>query len=240
MRTIWTTAAGMVVILAGLAGAVPPNEISAYRSLNVAGAAAPGTALLEISGDRGNPQPAEWVFLFADPSARGGVREIVVAGRELVSNRTPLRGFGGLASEPQIPREDLNVDSDKAFLIANSLAVTKRIPFHWAQYKLQMEEERGPVWTLRLIDKMGVPAGSVKISAKDGAIVSPLTTEGTNVERVDSTPPAPPVGGLIGGIRDLGTSVGRRVSDSALRTAGSVQEFLTGERTIGPDDSSDE
>jgi hypothetical protein len=42
------------------------------------------------------------------------------------------------------------------------------------------------------------------------------------------------MGGLIGKIGDFTQSTARKVGDTTLRTIGTVQEFLVGERTIGP------
>ena len=34
--------------------------------------------IVELKGERADPMPAEWQILLADPSARGGVREVLV------------------------------------------------------------------------------------------------------------------------------------------------------------------
>jgi hypothetical protein len=48
------------------------------------------------------------------------------------------------------------------------------------------------------------------------------------------------IGGFIGRIGGTLENVGNAVKDKTLRTVGRVQEFLTGERTIGPKDDDDE
>ncbi|MFM8981514.1 MAG: hypothetical protein ACKOLA_01170, partial [Spartobacteria bacterium] len=40
---------------------------------------AQSAAFIELRGERGDPMPAEWAVLLADPSARGGVREMTLA-----------------------------------------------------------------------------------------------------------------------------------------------------------------
>jgi len=240
MNLRFATVAMAVALWTSVALASPQRDVTALQSLNAVGAQGDGVQLVEVRGTRGSPQPADWTFFFSDPSARGGVREFVVSGREVTSVRTPLRGFGGLASEPAIARAELNVDSDRAFQLANRAAVSQRISFHWVDYTLRMEEVRGPVWMLRLVDHMGVPVGSIKISATDGGIIAPLKAEGTNVSRIESPAPSKPVGGVIGDVRDFGVVLGRSVSNSVLHGVGSVEEFLTGERTIGPSNEDDE
>jgi hypothetical protein len=42
------------------------------------------------------------------------------------------------------------------------------------------------------------------------------------------------VGGLVGKVVDLTESTAKKVQDTTLRTVGDVQEFLIGERTVGP------
>ncbi|MEX1119517.1 MAG: hypothetical protein WEB60_12070 [Terrimicrobiaceae bacterium] len=205
---------------------------TAYGALFAAGKSALGARLVGLTGDRGSPQPQEWKFYYLDPSARGGVREITVANREVTSNRTPLRGFSDLGSRAAINLGSLKVDSDRAFQIAEAQAVQRRIAFHWIDYSLQVAADGYPRWTLRLFDNMGVSLGSLEVSAETGAVVSPLTIQ--NLSPTTIATPRQPVGGLLGTLRDVGVGVGTTVSNTVLRTVGTGQEILTGERTIGP------
>ena len=94
---------------------------------------------------------------FSDPAARGGIREIVASGDVIVSQRTPLKGYTGAGSEPSIALTRLNLDSDRAFEIANKQAIARRIGFSWVDYTLRANAAGGaPMWILRLHDNMGI------------------------------------------------------------------------------------
>ena len=92
----------------------------------------------------GEPQPQEWKVVLRDPTARGGIREIVASGDVIVSQRTPLKGYTGVGSEPTIALARLNVDSDRAFEIANKQAIAKKIGFSWVDYSLRAMPQAAP------------------------------------------------------------------------------------------------
>ena len=213
----------------------------AYLAINAAQKAIkPPAALVEITGDRGDPRPLEWKLVYRDASARGGVREFLASGDVVVSERTPLRGYPEIASSQPISLERLRVDSDEAFAIANKQAATRRLGFHWIDYTLQTHFTTGaPMWILRLFDNMGAQVGVIQISAEDGSVLKSLPSSGT--VRLDETPSRSEdsqavrkIGGVIGTVGGVVERTAVTVKDSTLRAAGTVQEVLTGERTIGP------
>jgi len=204
---------------------------TAFRAFFIAGKSFPGGSLVRVSGERGATQPQAWIFLYLDPSARGGVREVVVVGGSVESVRTPLRGYTEISGYDPLSPDRLKVDSDRAFAIANAEAVKARLPFHWAGYSLRAGTGGSPVWTLRLTDRMGIPVARLEICAESGAVLGSLLREPSPGEAV--VKPSEPVGGLIGDALDLGARVGRTVSDTTLGIVGAGQEYLTGERTIG-------
>lgn len=208
------------------------DQRSAFRSLFIASKEAPGARLVEISGEQGAPQPAAWRFLYADPSARGGVREIVVKGGALESVRTPLKGFTDISTLEAIPLDSLGVDSNQAFQTANAEATNARLAFHWLDYSLRTTPSGSAAWRISLRDNANLPVGELSISAATGEIISPLR----RLDAQTTATPAP-VGGLVGDVRDLGTGIAKKTSNVVLRTVGTVQEVLTGRRTIGPTDS---
>jgi len=230
-----------ILLLAfGTAACAQPLQTTAFRALFAAQKAAPGADLVEISGQRGATQPQDWTFYFKDPAARGGVREVVVSRGSVDSVRTPLRGYAGMASMPGVTLTQLNYDSDRAFDIANRQASAARIGFHWIDYRLRANPDGSPVWVLALIDRMGVNVGELEISANDGSVNgsirpgrrSPVSDDDDDDEDDDYSQ-RPPVGGLIGDVRDLGVDIGRGVSGIVLNAVGGAQEIFTGERTIG-------
>ena len=221
---------------------------TAYQALKAARATSGTESLVEMTGERGEPQPQSWKLVFNDPAARGGIREIVASGDVIVSQRTPLRGYTGVGSAPSVNFSRLNLDSDGAFKLANKQAGQKQIGFDWIDYTLRPNSDTGaPMWIVKLYNHMGSQVAMMQISAEDGSIISPLTAtavpptekvrttevaEETTVTSSDSKPP----GGLIGRMRKTIHKTGSTIGNTTLRTIGSVQEFLVGERTIGPKD----
>jgi len=215
----------------------------AYLAINAAQKIAkPPAALVEMTGERGEPRPQEWKLVYSDPGARGGVKEIVASGDVVVSERTPLRGYSGIGNSQPIELTRFKIDSDGAFDIANRQAAHRRIGFNWVDYTLRANNVTGaPMWILRLYDNMGAQVGVIQISAEDGSVITPLSP--LNVARQDEEDDdgggsvvEQRIGGVIGTVGGTVERTANKVKDTTLRAVGTVQEVLTGERTIGPQD----
>jgi hypothetical protein len=222
------------LLLLGVASAFAGNAGSAIAAMQTVASqpVSQNAAFIELRGQRGDPMPSDWTVLLADPSARGGVREITVAEGRITSERTPLAGYSDVATRPAIDRTKVSVDANSVFDIAHSEAVSSRVGFHWLDYTLATNPETFlPEWTVRLYDSSGSLAGTLRIAAQGGAVIEPLQPiEGADSE--DSNRP----GGLVGQIVDFTETTAKKVQNQTLRTVGNVQEFLVGERTVGPDD----
>jgi hypothetical protein len=73
----------------------------------------------------------------------------------------------------------------------------------------------------------------LRISAQSGTVLEPLQpVAGANADSDSQKRP----GGLVGQIVDFTESTAKKVQNTTLRTVGNVQEFLVGERTVGPKD----
>lgn len=191
---------------------------------------AKNATIVEIKGVRGEPMPAEWTVLMADPGARGGVREVVVSSGRILSERAPMHGFTEVATLPSIDMQRVSIDAGNVFQNVNEQASAGKMGFHWIDYTLRTDpQSMQPVWTVRVFDKLGSEIGRTRISADGGMILEPL------VDQAASTSKKRP-GGLVGRVIDFSESAGRKVGDTTLRTVGNVQEFLVGERTVGPKD----
>jgi hypothetical protein len=219
---------------------------TAYMAVKAAQKSTDNSAdLVEVIGDRGEPQPQEWKVVLRDPGARGGIREVVASGDVVISQRTPLRGYSEFESQPAIALPRLNLDSDRAFAIANKQAIAKKVGFSWVDYTLRANAAGGsPLWILRLYNGMGSQVGVIQISAENGTVLAPLEpglpppTEPTR--QFSDSQPARTVGGFVGRVGGTLGGIANGVKNTTLRTVGSVQEFFTGERTIGPRDENDQ
>lgn len=186
--------------------------------------------LLEISGVQGASQPLVWRIVVADPNARGGFREFEVSGGSLLSERAPVRSGGNQPPRTPIDMSRLNMDSDGAFIAAHNTAKQMRIGFDSANYQLRAGGAQGePVWLIELVDLDGTLDGIVEISADDGLVLRAERADGRYRQPDD---PQYGMGGALGAAsRTLG-KVGESTRRGVLRGAGTVQEWLTGRRTI--------
>lgn len=144
---------------------------TAYSALRVYGKKEGEQALyrvVELRGKGGTPQPTSWKLTIDDPRARGGAREIEVRSGRIVGERTPVgRDFGTKMNFNQ-----LNLDSDGAFTVANQEAEKRGIPFDRLDYTLNSGSGGGaPLWTVELFEGRNGRVGLVRIAADSGAIV---------------------------------------------------------------------
>jgi hypothetical protein len=255
-----------LILAAVLLAAGHAPGATAYEALGVI-KKAKGDAILkqlvEVRGETGQPQPQSWTIVMADPTARGGIREFVVTNGEIASERTPVHGYPvGTGAFPVINFSLLNVDSGEIFKFANKQAVDAKVGFHSVDYTLRTNDADGtPMWVVHLFDYMGAPVGSLRVSAESGKALSALQIDPDSRQKpvAQATPaPAPkhepsqkpaaatpepaPVfkGGVFGFVERTTKKVSRTVKKTSLNVAGTVQEALTGERTIGEDESSDQ
>lgn len=196
--------------------------------------------LVEMRAERGEPLPRSWKFLFNDPSARGGVREVVVQDGQILSERTPVRGFGGTGDLPTVPWRRVNLQTDQLFRVVNQAAVRQGIGFHWLDYTLRRDHDSGQaVWSVRLTDYLGIHVGDMKLGAESLAVMQGLRTPPRDLTEQATVPPRPPPrprGGVIGRLENYGRNVGETLRRGAVNVAGSVEEWLFGERTIGTEE----
>lgn len=184
----------------------------------------PQPVLVEMKGLNGDPMPDSWNMLLVDPMARGGVRLMTVINGVIDSERTPLQGFEGASAMTPVDVSKITIDTANLFSLVENEASRAKIGFDRVDYSLSQDPSGGePVWTIRLYDGSGEPVGTMEIAAQGGTILTPLEYTGKKK-----------IGGLIGRVSDLTTETSRKIGNGFLRGVGSVQEFLIGERTIGP------
>jgi hypothetical protein len=124
--------------------------------------------VVELRGHDGMPQPSVWKIVIDDPRARGGVRELEVQHGKIVSERTPTHPSGSGAMN----FNQLNLDSEGAFTVANQEAQKTNVFFDHVDYLLKAGTGGGaPVWELDLSDGKHGRVGSVEIAADSGTVL---------------------------------------------------------------------
>ena len=236
-RVLLVLAAGGLVLAAR---AQTPGQLSAYDALTIVGAGK-GQALLanvvEIRGVDAAPQPLRWTLSFQDGSARGGIREFVVAAKGIIAERAPLRPTAG--GSGVMSAAGLKLNSTGAFEAANREATAKQLGFSTLNYHL--ENKNGtPVWLVELYDFNGARVASVEFSAKDGTAVAPFRSfapaAGSSATAGPAaTPDGRPIGerwveggGLVGHMERWGTRTWEATSNTATRVGDSLGAFFTG------------
>jgi len=124
--------------------------------------------VLELRGRDGMPSPQVWKIVIDDPRARGGIRELEVQKGKIVGESTPTsRGAGNPMNFNQ-----LNLDSEGAFTIANQEAQKANVPFDRVNFLLKAGTGGGaPVWELELFDGRNGRSGSLTIAADSGTVL---------------------------------------------------------------------
>jgi hypothetical protein len=126
--------------------------------------------VIELRGRNGAPQPAVWKIIASDSGARGGFREIEVQRNRIISERTPTNR---LALGAPMNFNQLNLDSDGAFTIADQEMQKRRIPFDRVDYVLRNPgATTPPVWFLELYDGSRGRVARMELAADSGSILA--------------------------------------------------------------------
>lgn len=162
------------VALFVLAVSARAEENTAYTALRLIGNLRGEETLkqvLAVSGESGNPQPGMWTIVLDDPAARGGVRELQIVSGQVASERTPVGSE--LAGGKTIDLNQLNLDSDGAYQVAQEEAKKNGANFDQASYRLSVDPDTGkPLWVVHLLDSQRQDVGMVKVAADNGTLVS--------------------------------------------------------------------
>lgn len=148
------------------------EHATAYEALRVVGSQLGRghvNHVISVTGAEGDPQPATWKILLDDPNARGGVREVEVAGGRIVSERTPVRSVAGSSEGATIKTARLNLDSSGAFSVASHTAEKSNTRFETVSYTLRTDERGEPTWIVTLQNRSR-PVGTIHIGANRGAV----------------------------------------------------------------------
>jgi hypothetical protein len=149
------------------------EENTAYTALRLIGNLRGEETLkqvLAVSGESGNPQPGMWTIVLDDPAARGGVRELQIVSNQVASERTPVSSE--LAGGKTIDLNQLNLDSDGAYQVAEEEAKKNGVSFGQANYRLTVDPDTGkPLWVVHLLDSQKQDVGIVKVAADNGTLV---------------------------------------------------------------------
>jgi hypothetical protein len=183
------------LLLASLFAAGPilaQENPSAYEAMRAIGMQLNRQAVnrvVSVSGVEGDPQPRSWKILVEDKHAPSGVREYVIEGNRIASQRVPNRSVVGSTQGATIDTAKLNLDSTGAYSVAAHTAETSHVTFALTNYTLRTDDRGNPVWIVTLADRSNRPVGTIHIRASDGRVkrVEGMY-QGRNMEEVEVNP----------------------------------------------------
>lgn len=210
-----------------------------YTALNTVGTAKGDKfldSLVVAEGLSGDSQPPRWRFIFDDPAAQGGVRNIEVLGGEIVAESTPRRN--PFPSTGLISLNKLQLDSDGAFAVANAEAKRRKIGFDAANFFLRTDESIGaPVWRIELLNSDREVLTTVSLSADTGMVTRVEGNQG-RPDAADTEEIARDTDAVSNSnsteqkIHRGFVSIGQTFRRGFRTVGGSVQEIFTGRRTF--------
>jgi hypothetical protein len=166
-------------------------EETAYTALRAVGKQSGADSLnrvIEVRGRGGAPSPEIWKVTMADPNSRGGLREIEVQHNKIIGERTSLSRLIGTPMN----FNQLNLDSDGVFTMANDEARKAGVPFDHIDYSLKGGSRGGaPVWALDLFDGKNGRVATFEIAADSGTFLR-RDFQGKRVAAQGPPPPPPP------------------------------------------------
>jgi hypothetical protein len=217
-RTMWRLFAGLLLLVTP-ALAQENATATAYEALRVVSAELGDDAVdhvVSVTGLEGNPRPGKWKIILEDPDARGGMREIQVAGDRITSDRPPGSRAAGSTEGATIDTARLNLDSSGAYAVANQTAEKSNTQFATVDYTLRTDKRGEPVWIVTLLNKLSRPVGTICIGATRGTI---RRTEGmlagATMEDVESESDTENEGGIFSGVKARIKESFRRTQDEA-------------------------
>jgi hypothetical protein len=125
-----------------------------------------------IEARDGTLAPERWYVLVHDPTAENGLREFVVAGREIVANRT-ISQFAESVSAEQTLGDAVKFDSNSVAKLAQQFAQANEATIATIDYELRKDGKDGvPLWRLSCMDAEGRQVGALTVTATKGAVIS--------------------------------------------------------------------
>lgn len=132
--------------------------------------------VLQVTGDKGTPEPAQWVIYARvsdeDDSSPSTVHTIVVANGQVVSDNPSANLLEVFRGRGYFGAPDLQTDSGDAFLTLTMYATANSKIVNTVSYKLvRNSNDTAPIWTITGYDPNGGEVGWLRISATDGSVI---------------------------------------------------------------------
>lgn len=169
----------------------------AISTLKAAEGSTVSSNIFGLTGRFGQDQPQEWEIL----ARRGDQFAMFIVDESSIQSYSIVRPKKTL----KLATQAMEIDSSKAFKIANKAAIAASTGFDSLDYSLRPRSDHpAPVWIVNLVDVAGLTVGRVHIAADSGKILR------SNWDRESLNAPArsaaPSTGGSRGIIADRGNT----------------------------------
>ena len=130
--------------------------------------------VVQMTGTRGQDQPASWHIIASD--GKGGLQQFVVNARSIVSEGpVPANAVAALRG-PAVAQKKFVTNSTHAFVAAEGVAKKVGLGFDSANFRLRCApRSTTPSWQLELLDANGHKLSEVTVSAVSGKVLHAIT-----------------------------------------------------------------
>jgi hypothetical protein len=125
--------------------------------------------VVQMSGDRGQDQPAAWHIIASD--GKGGLREFFVNAKSVISEGPVPADVAAAVKGTAVASQKFVTNSTHAFMAAEGVAKKQKFGFDAMNFRLRCAAGTStPVWTLDLLDANGAKLSEVTVSAVSGKV----------------------------------------------------------------------
>ena len=184
---------GVAVITTVMVGFAEASEKDALTVLNRDVPGKPLDRVVQVVGIRGQHQPKEWRIVVRDEAQPEVFHLYMIQGQRVVRREAVRKDYRGEVPEEAIRYQDLRIDSNRVFMIADREAKAAKIGFDSVNYELRCPEfSQQPVWFVDLRDSRGGTVGRIFLSAKTGLVLNRIWYPST--KDVATSKPSPGTG----------------------------------------------
>lgn len=125
-----------------------------------------------VTARGGTPVPKQWTIVARDTDDLGTLHKITVDNGNVISDSLSLNTYESFRQDVNINPQQVQVDSDAAFLIAQPIAAANQQIIGHADYALTVRgKDAVPIWTINCFGMNGFFIGKVVLLATDGTVV---------------------------------------------------------------------
>jgi len=127
--------------------------------------------ILEVTGQNGSPNPAQWIIQAWNTEDPGTVHKLTVVDDQFVSDVLSVNIYEAERKEINVPMAGVQLDSGGAYRIAQAYASANGKTLGHVNYSLVVHaKSTPPVWTLECLDAKGSRIGKLEILATSGTV----------------------------------------------------------------------